>query len=185
MDLPKAHPSEMKLEDQLQAMGMKAPRVTPAMVDAMIEGVEFHHLSDTHVVCKITLFGGRFHTTGESATVSKENFDGKMAEEISYQKARSAIFPYAGAILANDLFNFRMPLSEEQLALPDYAQRMILEVQQVHGRLEILAPLVLDKAKMESMGIDEVEANDLTEQVEAMTRYRDILQRRLSRIQGV
>lgn len=185
MELPKAPSSEVKLEDQLQAMGMKAPRVTPAMVDSMIEGVEFHALSDTHVVCKITLFGGRFHTTGESSTVSAENFDKELAEQISYNKARGNIFPFAGAILANDLHNFRMPLNEQQLSLPDFAQRMILEIQQVHGRLEILAPLVLDKARMESMGIDEVEANDLTEQVEAMTRYRDILQRRLSRIEGV
>lgn len=180
-----ASAAEMKLEDQLQAMGLTAPRVTPAMVDSMIEGVEFHSLSDSHIVCKLTMFGGRFHVTGESSTVSKENFNQKLGEEISERNARDKIWPIAGAILANDLFNFRWPLSEDQLKLPDYAQRMILEVQQVQGRLEILAPLVRDKARMKEMGIDEVEANDLTEQVEAMTRYRDILQRRLSRIEGV
>lgn len=179
-----ASQAEMKLEEQLQAMGLTAPRVTPAMINAMIEGVEFHNLSDTHIICKLTLFGGRFHVIGESSTVSKENFRQDIGEEIAERKARDQIWPLAGAILANDLFNFRMPLSEEQLKLPDYAQRMILEIQQVHGRLEILEPLVQDVDRMVKMGIDEEEQKDLAEQVEAMVKYRNVLRRRLSRIPG-
>lgn len=179
MELPKAPSSEVKLEDQLQAMGMKAPRVTPAMVDAMIEGVEFHALSDTHVVCKITLFGGRFHTTGESSTVSAENFDKELAEQISYNKARGNIFPFAGAILANDLHNFRFPLTEDQLKLDLGVQRVILEAKEVTMRVDGLSA-VLGMPNVASV-LPTEEVNDLAEQLDLYQQLKEVLDRRLSR----
>lgn len=183
--LPPTDKAETTLEAQLQAMGLNAPRVTPDMIDSMIEGVEYHYLSDTHLVCKITMLGGRFHVIGESSTVSKENFNKAKGEEISYRNAREKVWPVAGAILANDLHNFRMPLTEDQLKLPDYAQRMIQEIQQVHGRVEILQPLLANEARMTELGLDATEIADLKEQVEHMVKYRAVLQRRMSRIPGL
>ena len=177
----KAHESEATLEQQLQAMGLSAPRVTPAMIDSLIEGVEYHYLSDTHLVCKITMLGGRFHVTGESATVSAENFRKEVGEEISYRNAREKIWPFAGFLLANELHNFRMPLTEDQLKLPDYAQRMIIELHQVAGRLEILEPMLADEARLRSLGVDDQELADLKEQAEHMAKYKAVLQRRLAR----
>lgn len=179
--LPPADKAEATLEAQLQALGLNAPRVTPDMIDSMIEGVEYHYLSDTHLVCKITMLGGRFHVTGESSTVSKENFNKAKGEEISYRNAREKVWPVAGAILANDLHNFRMPLTEDQLKLPDYIQRVIIELHQVAGRIEILDPLVANPQSLLDGGVDQEEITLLQQQLIAMAQYRDVLVKRLKR----
>jgi hypothetical protein len=179
--LPQPDKDEATLEAQLQALGLNAPRVTPAMVDAMIESVVYYELTETHTICKLVLFGGRFHVTGESSTVSKENFDPKIAEEVSYRNARNKVWPIASAILANDLHNFRMPLTEEQQKLDPHVQRVIVELHQVAGRIEVLDPLVAEPQRLLDMGVDQEEVTLLRDQLVTMAQYRDVLQKRLKR----
>ncbi|TKW65236.1 MAG: hypothetical protein DI616_16045 [Paracoccus denitrificans] len=175
-----ASQAEMKLEDQLQAMGLTAPRVTPAMIDAMIEGVEFHNLSDTHIICKLTMFGGRFHVTGESSTVSKENFVQSVGEEIAERKARDQVWPLAGAILANDLHNFRYPLTEDQLKLDVGVQRVILEAKEVTMRVDGLTA-ILGMPNLHEL-LPEDEYADLKVQLDLYQQLKVVLDRRLARI---
>lgn len=174
------HPSEGNLESQLKAMGLEAPRVTPAMIDSLIEGVEFHNLSDSHVVCKITMLGGRYHVTGESATISKDNFNQEIGEQKSYEKARHEIWPIAGALLANDLHNFRYPLTEEQLKLDVGVQRVILEAKEVTMRVDGLTAILGRPGLTMQLPAEEVEA--LERQRELYTELKSVLDGRLARI---
>lgn len=175
-----ASEAELQLEDQLKAMGLDAPRVTPAMVDSLIEGVEYHNLSDTHIVCKITMLGGRFHVIGESSTVSKENFKQSVGEEISYRKARDQVWPLAGLLLANDLHNFRYPLTEEQLKLDVGVQRVILEAKEVTMRVDGLSVVLNNQAVRNSL--DQAELADLDTQLALYKNLKTVLDGRLARI---
>lgn len=175
-----ASQAELKLEDQLKAMGLEAPRVTPAMIDSLIEGVEYHNLSDTHIVCKITMLGGRFHVTGESSTVSKENFRQEVGEEISYRNARDKIWPFAGCLLANDLHNFRFPLTEEQQKLDSAVQRVILEAKEVTMRVDGLSVILGNEAIRKQLDAEELALLD--KQFSLYSELKVVLDARLQRI---
>ena len=183
INLKAPDPEETKLETKLQALGLNAPRVTPAMIDAMIERTEYIMLpGNHHMVCKLYLFGGRYHVTGESATVSPENFKEDIAEEISYRNARNKIWPLAGAILANDLHNNRPPLPEEIQKQPEAIQRVFVELNQNMARLKGLSMALADEASLAAAGVDPVELELLKEQHGHMAKYCEVLQKRLARI---
>ena len=62
--------SEASLEQEIQAKGLVAPRITPADVDAAIVSAAYHVFPGTTLtVCCITLQNG-FLVTGESAAAS-------------------------------------------------------------------------------------------------------------------
>lgn len=180
--LPQPDKAEATLEAQLQALGLNAPRVTPAMVDAMIESVVYYELTETHTICKLVLFGGRFHVTGESSTVSKENFDPKVAEEISYRNARNKVWPIAGAILANDLHNFRLPLDEAHLKLDIGIQRVIKELKDVAARHEGMEALTSVPDALKADGCDDEEIALLVNQARLYGELKQVLETRLKRI---
>jgi hypothetical protein len=176
--------AEQELEAKLQNLGLtSAPRVTPAMIDAMIERTEYIMLpGDNHMICKLYLFGGRFTITGESSTVSKENFDPKIGEEISLRSARDKLWPLAGAILAYDLQHHRTPLPPEVLALPEDVQLVVVELNQVMSRLKALGPLVANEQELLAGGVAQEEVGLLKEQFTFMSGYSETLQKRLARI---
>lgn len=180
--LPQAHPSEAKLESELVALGLNAPRVTPDMIDSMIDRTDFIMLpGGSHMICRITLNGG-FSVIGESKTVSAANFNADKAQEISYQKARDAVWPVAGAILAHELHNGRMPLSPSELKLPQEIQLVITELNQVMRRLKTLGPMLVDPDLLTEMGVPEEEIALLKEQHTFMAGYSETLQKRLARV---
>lgn len=177
--------AEQELETKLQDLGLtSAPRVTPAMVDAMIERTEYIMLpGDNHIICKLYLFGGRFTVTGESSTVSKENFDAKIGEEISLRNARDKLWPIAGAILAYDLHHHRQPITDPNfLALDEGVQLVILELNQVLSRLAALQEVLKDTEALLNTGVAHDEVDDLKNQAMHMSAYSETLKRRLARI---
>lgn len=176
--------TEAQQEQQLQELGLNAPRVTPAMVDAMIERTEYILLpGESHMICKLHLFGGRFHVTGESSTVSKENFKVDLGEEYSLRAARDKLWPIAGAILAYDLHNHRQPITDPNfLALDEGVQLVILELNQVLSRLAALDEVLQQKSQLLAQGVSQDEIDDLAEQKGYMMGYSDTLKRRLARI---
>ena len=176
--------TEAQQEAQIQELGLTAPRVTPAMVDAMIERTEYILLpGDNHMICKLHLFGGRFHVTGENSTVSKENFNVKLAEEYSYRAAREKLWPIAGAILAYDLHNHRTTITDEKfLALDEGVRLVIIELNGVLSRLAALDEALKQEAEMLAAGVPAVEIADLKDQREFMVGYSNTLQKRLARI---
>ncbi|WP_052236175.1 Gp49 family protein [Bordetella avium] len=114
------------IEQQIQAKGLTAPRVTPADIEANIrsevyftaadgmrtqqahiksEYVEGEHILaplDQLTFCVLVLRNG-FTVTGESACASPENFDAEIGRNIARQNAVQKIWPLMGYELRSKL----------------------------------------------------------------------------------
>lgn len=95
--------SETEIENEIQAKGLNAPRLTPADIDAVIAGEQYHVFDGTTLtVCCLTLRNG-FTVTGESAAASPENFDREIGKKIARQNARDKIWALEGYRLKQQL----------------------------------------------------------------------------------
>ena len=106
------------IEQEIQAKGLTAPRVTPADIEAEIDGEyyftardgvqqafhqqdELTRLTGAHgeldrlTFCVLRLKNG-FTVTGESACASPENFDAEIGRKIARQNAVAKIWPLLG-----------------------------------------------------------------------------------------
>jgi hypothetical protein len=115
------------IEQEIQAKGLTAPRVTPADIEANIasehyftaaQGVAGRNLcaedpdgvtglttnSPLHLLtfCVLVLKNG-FTVTGESACASPENFDAEVGRKIARTNAVNKIWPLMGYALKNEL----------------------------------------------------------------------------------
>ena len=114
-----------EVEQEIQANGLTAPRVTPADIEAEIRSVHYFTASDAiqHVntvhefpendgwllgntqlltICVMQLRNG-FTVTGESACASPENFDAELGRKIARQNAVSKVWPLLGFRLRDTL----------------------------------------------------------------------------------
>ena len=104
------------IEQEIQAKGLTAPRITPADIEANIRqtyfftaeegaqgalaktdpelGAEFPSISML-TFCVLVLRNG-FTVTGESACASPENFDAEIGRKVARQKAVEKIWPLMG-----------------------------------------------------------------------------------------
>lgn len=95
--------TEPAIEQEIQAKGLTAPRITPDMVDAAIVGEQYYVFPGTTLtVCCLTLANG-FAVTGESACASPENFDAELGQKIARQNARDKIWALEGYALRSKL----------------------------------------------------------------------------------
>ena len=120
------------IEQEIQAKGKTAPRVTPADIEANIASEHYFTARDgrlgaltneTYVgrerpaegdadlaplglltFCVLVLRNG-FTVTGESACASPENFDAEVGRKIARQNAVSRIWPLMGYELRSQLAN--------------------------------------------------------------------------------
>lgn len=89
-------PDEEAIEAEIQAKGLNAPRLTPALIDKVIMGSAYHVFPGTTLtVCALTLRNG-FIVTGESAAASPENFNEEIGRKIAYDNARQKIWALEG-----------------------------------------------------------------------------------------
>lgn len=100
---------DQSTEQQIQAKGLTAPRVTPADIEAnivteyyftagkAIENAIPEHFDslDCLTFCVLVLKNG-FTVTGESACASPENFDAEIGRKIARQNAISKVWPLMG-----------------------------------------------------------------------------------------
>lgn len=109
------------IEQEIQAKGLTAPRVTPADIAANIAS-EAYFTADQGVsgasyvihdanqrgplslltFCVIVLKNG-FTVTGESACASPENFDAEIGRKIAFENAKQKIWPLMGYALKEKL----------------------------------------------------------------------------------
>jgi hypothetical protein len=90
---------EAALEAEIQSKGLNAPRLTPAMIDAVIVGETYWNPEGTTLtVCVLTLRNG-FTVTGESAAASPSNFDVEIGKKIARENARGKIWALEGYAL--------------------------------------------------------------------------------------
>lgn len=111
--------SEPSIEQQIQAKGLTAPRVTQADIEAEIasedyftaaQGVCFESHGDPTAqgalsrltFCVLVLRNG-FTVTGESACASPENFDAEIGRKFAREKAVEKIWPLLGFRLRDGL----------------------------------------------------------------------------------
>lgn len=117
--------TDEKIEQEIQAKGLTAPRVTPDDIKANIAGVHYFTAWDgvsgesinydgglTTVsqpaalklltFCVLVLKNG-FTVTGESACASPENFDAEIGRKIARQNAEQKIWPLMGYALKQDM----------------------------------------------------------------------------------
>ena len=95
--------NEQKIEAEIQAKGLNAPRLNPEMIDAVIVSEMYHVFPGTTLtVCALTLRNG-FIVTGESAAASPENFDKEIGRKIARDNARNKIWALEGYLLREKL----------------------------------------------------------------------------------
>lgn len=114
------------LEQELQARGLTAPRVTPADIEAVIASEHYFTAADGAyqagrgsdyteqewaaikgplgllTICVLVLRNG-FTVTGESACASPENFNAEVGRAIARRNAEAKIWPLLGYALRSEL----------------------------------------------------------------------------------
>lgn len=94
---------EQMLENEIQAKGLNAPRLTPDRIDSKIVGEQYHVFPGTTLtVCVLHLVNG-FTVTGESACASPENFNEEIGRKIARDNAREKIWQLEGYALRERL----------------------------------------------------------------------------------
>ena len=113
--------NDQMIEQEIQAKGLTAPRVTPADIEANIaaehyftarDGADHSSMEDfckgrseglyLLTFCVLTTRNG-FTVTGESACASPENFDADIGRKIARQNAVAKVWPLMGYALKNQL----------------------------------------------------------------------------------
>lgn len=115
--------TDKEIEQEIQAKGLTAPRITPADIEANIAGEHYFTAGEAvgtqgHVFeqgrvpdfgtlnlltfCVLVLKNG-FTVTGESACASPENFDAEVGKKIARQKAINKVWPLMGYELRSKL----------------------------------------------------------------------------------
>lgn len=96
--------NEQALEQEIQAKGLNAPRLTPDHVDASIKYVEYWRVPNTtSTVCAMVL-QNNFVVIGKSAAASLENFNEEIGKKIAYDDARAQIWALEGYLLKQRLY---------------------------------------------------------------------------------
>jgi hypothetical protein len=117
--------NDQQIEQEIQAKGLTAPRVTPADIEAIIASEHYFTADDGAqgaflqankdfpgiptpqalrllTFCVLVLRNG-FTVTGESACASPENFDAEIGRKIARQNAVNKIWPLMGYALKERL----------------------------------------------------------------------------------
>jgi len=116
--------NDQAIEQEIQAKGLTAPRITPADIEANIASEHYFTAADGDnsenaesvgdergaayeklrllTFCVLVLRNG-FTVTGESACASPENFDAEIGRKIARQNAVAKIWPLMGYKLKEDL----------------------------------------------------------------------------------
>jgi Phage protein (N4 Gp49/phage Sf6 gene 66) family len=91
------------IEQEIQDKGLNAPRVTPARVEEVIVGEDYHIFPETTLmVCCLKLENG-VTVFGESACASPENFDIELGRKIARVNAKKKIWALEGYALREKL----------------------------------------------------------------------------------
>ena len=114
--------NDTQIEQEIQAKGLTAPRITPADIEASIASEHYFTAGNAAfpgdviassdvpayeslrllTFCVLILRNG-FTVTGESACASPENFDAELGKKIARQNAISKVWPLMGYELRSKL----------------------------------------------------------------------------------
>jgi hypothetical protein len=110
--------NDQSIEQEIQAKGLTAPRITPADVESEIAGEHYFTAADgtfgasmrndgtalpptdatplAQLTFCVLLLRNGFTVTGESACASPENFDAEIGRKIARQNAVAKVWPLLG-----------------------------------------------------------------------------------------
>lgn len=151
-----------------------APRVSLADVEKAIResNVTYTVLPNGRTtVCQIELFGGRFSVEGQSACVSKENFNKEMGETFAMKDATDEVWKALGTVLA-----YR--LHKGELTSTTWLDRLKAEAKNRRAEFERLLSFLGSEAYEK---LPDQERRDLVKQRECMEELCWILDRRVKR----
>lgn len=170
---------DQDIEQKIQAKGLTAPRLTPANIDAAIVGETFTVLPSGKVmVCELTLRNG-FTVRGESATVSKANFDHEIGQHISRANAHNKVLELEGYLLQDRLANQATHgASTAASTLPPHQQRVLDEKQDLDIKGSALSQFIGCNPIFNTLSPAEQER--LKEQNDVMWQYSEILWARIN-----
>ena len=95
----------MDVENEILEKGLTAPRVTPEIIDEVVDMAQFHVFPGTTLtVCCLTLVNG-FTVVGEAACASPENFNRELGEKIALDNAKQKVWGLEGYALRERLYN--------------------------------------------------------------------------------
>ena len=101
--------NDQSIEQEIQAKGLTAPRITPADIDENIAHVEFvKHVSKTGQVLRwaiITTQNGYAVVGKPSCSVSSTNDNAEIGEKIAITNSREEMWPLMGYELRTKLVN--------------------------------------------------------------------------------
>lgn len=99
--------SDAQIEQEIQAKGLTAPRITPADIQANIADVEIvKHVSKSGQVLRwavITATNGYAVVGKPSCSVSSQNDDQEIGEKVAIENSRQELWPLMGYELRSKL----------------------------------------------------------------------------------
>lgn len=192
--------NDQQIEQEIQAKGLTAPRVTPDDIKASIVHEYYFRPSQFHffrevapkdaplakhkslellTFCVLVLRNG-FTVTGESACASPENFDAQVGRDIARANAINKVWPLMGYELKQRLYVQQQALARHDVAanLQPHQLRVAAEAAELADKIEKLEAFC--KTELYD-GLPADERAHLDAQLDAMTVYHDVL---LGRIQA-
>ncbi len=165
--------TDQAIEQEIQAKGLAAPRVTPADIEANIASAHYFTALDGAIhalggnlpgqantalslltFCVLVLKNG-FTVTGESACVSPENFDAEIGRKIARQNAVAKVWPLMGYELRERLYREQRgdtnQYADEQLRWHGQLRNELMDTLGVDDPADILAQVRELKHRMDSL----------------------------------
>lgn len=170
-----------EIEQEIQAKGLTAPRVTPERIESVIASEHYFTAAQGDAMrralpealglltlCVLVLANG-FTVTGESACASPENFNADLGRKIARAAAVNKIWPLEGYLLRQQLHEAAKPTTPKQRVETerDELQARLAKLNSFLARPDLAAIVSADGAIL------------LARQQELMTRLLAILNTRL------
>lgn len=144
-------------------------RVTAEDLEGNIKKVDYYlHPESQLTICVITLLNG-FTVTGESACADPAMFKQDVGERLALAAAKNKIWPLMGYALKQELF----------LLGSDFKTRLVNELNELTDKLNKLSAFV--HGNVQFARLDPKEQGDLQFQLDIMTQYQLVLNRRIKR----
>lgn len=178
--------NDQAIEQQIQAKGKTAPRVTLADVEANIHHIEtVKHVTQSGQVLRwsVLVTQSGFAVVGKpSVAVSPENDDAEIGEQVAFENSRNELWPLMGYALKQRLHDAATEQPAPGAAHAAYStmrphqQRVVDEKAELDARLAKLIPF-FDTAIFAGLG--GAEQSRLRQQSHAMACYSAILGERI------
>lgn len=95
--------TDQEIENEIQAKGLTAPRVTLDLIESEIAKEVYSHIEGTNVTIAVLVMKNGYSVIGHSACVSDANFDSELGKKIARQHAIDQCWALFGFSLTSQL----------------------------------------------------------------------------------